>query len=152
MFKKLSKIVLWVSGGLFAIGLLAPSAVILHISASDYVNCRNGNCTQGFFGVHFIQASLFLFFGWWLIAGGIALGVKYHRAVQGAVDDAIRPIPTLGEIDQQLRAEGYVPSVQDCIAVEQHLKSNRNEALLTVGALTLGVQALSRTAQGKPLL
>ncbi len=64
----------------------------------------------------------------------------------------IKPIPDLTAIDQQLRAEGYDPSIADVVAVHQHLTSQRNEAAFLAGALVIGPQLLARQAQGKPLL
>jgi hypothetical protein len=63
---------------------------------------------------------------------------------------AVKPIPSLGEIEAQLRAEGYNPSIQDVIAVEQHLKSERNEAALLAGGMIVGLHLMARQANGKP--
>jgi hypothetical protein len=63
---------------------------------------------------------------------------------------AVKPIPSLAEIEAQLRAEGYNPSIQDVIAVEQHLKSERNEAALLAGGMIVGLHLMARQANGKP--
>ena len=67
---------------------------------------------------------------------------------------ALQPIPSLQEIDQQLRLEfpGCQPSLQDLIAVEARIKSERNEAALVTGGLLIGIHAAGRVASGKPLL
>jgi hypothetical protein len=75
----------------------------------------------------------------------------YLRLVWQVTDDALRPIPPLTEIDQQLRAEGYNPSIADVVAMQQHLTSQRNGAALTAGALVIGPQLLARQAQGKSI-
>jgi hypothetical protein len=62
---------------------------------------------------------------------------------------AVKPIPSLAEIEAQLRAEGYNPSIQDVIAVEQHLKSERNEAALLAGGMIVGLDLMARKANGK---
>ena len=79
-----------------------------------------------------------------VIIGGILWSVHTNLRV------AVKPIPSLAEIDAQLRAEGYNPSIQDVIAVEQHLKSERNEAALIAGGLIVGLHVMAREAKGKP--
>jgi drug/metabolite transporter (DMT)-like permease len=76
----------------------------------------------------------------------------YVRLVCRATDAAVAPIPSLAEIELQLRAEGYSPSIADVVAIEQHLKSQRNEAALTAAALVIGPQLLAKQAKGQPLL
>jgi hypothetical protein len=66
--------------------------------------------------------------------------------------EAFKPIPSLQEIDAQLRAEGFSPSLADVIAVEQHLKSQRNEQLLIAGGIYAGIHLAARQASGKPPL
>lgn len=60
-------------------------------------------------------------------------------------------MPSLAQIDQQLRAGGYNPSVADVVAMHEYLTSQRNEAAFFAGALVVGPQLLARQAQGKPL-
>ena len=61
----------------------------------------------------------FLYYGW--------------KTMSGAVDAATTPIPSLQEIEAQLRAEGYNPTLADCVAVDGYLRRNRNEKI-AVGA------------------
>lgn len=68
-----------------------------------------------------------------------------HRTTQAVLKD----IPTLQEIDWQLRQEGYNPTIQDCVAIEQHLKSERNENAVLLGAILIGPQLLNAQAKGK---
>jgi len=91
---------------------------------------------------------LVLLLGYW----AIVCSFLYARAVLRLTGEATRPIPSLAEIEVELRRSGYNPTIQDVIAVEQHLKSERNEALLAAGALIIGPQLLARQAKGKPLL
>jgi len=73
------------------------------------------------------------------------LGVGQPAVViDGRVDEAA------AETDAELRAEGYNPSLQDVIAVEQHLKSERNEVALIAGGLIVGLHVMARQANGKP--
>ena len=51
--------------------------------------------------------------GFWFLVG---MGC-YLRLVWRKTGEAMKPIPSLGEIDQQLRAEGYDPSIADVGAV-----------------------------------
>ncbi len=81
-----------------------------------------------------------------VIIGGILWSIHTNLQV------AVKPIPSLAEIEAQLRAEGYDPSIQDVIAVEQHLKSERNEAALIAGGLIVGLHVMARQANGKPPL
>jgi hypothetical protein len=82
--------------------------------------------------------------GFWCL-----VGVGYYlRLVWQVTAEALKPIPSLAEIDQQLRAEGYSPSIADVVAIEQHLKGQRNESLLTFGALVIGPQLLAREVEG----
>ena len=86
--------------------------------------------------------------GFWFLAG---LGY-YLRLVWRTTGEAMKPIPSLAEIDQQLRAKGYDPSIADVVALHQYLTSQRNEAAFFAGALVIGPHLLARQAQGKPLL
>jgi hypothetical protein len=84
---------------------------------------------------------------WFLVGMG-----AYLRLVWQTTGEAMKPVPTLAQIDQQLRAEGYTPTIADVVAMHQYLTSQRNEAAFLAGALVIGPQLLSRQAQGKPLL
>lgn len=84
----------------------------------------------------------------WLLVG---MGA-YLRLVWQTTGEAMKPIPSLAEIDQQLRAEGFDPSISDLVAMHQHLTGQRNEAAFFAGALVIGPQILARQAQGRPLL
>ena len=61
-------------------------------------------------------------------------------------------MPSLAEIELELRSAGYNPSIADVVAMHQHLTSQRNEATFAAGALAIGPQLLARQAQGNPLL
>ena len=76
----------------------------------------------------------------------------YIRTVCRVTDQALASIPSLAEIELQLRREGYDPSIQDVVAVEQHLKSERNQSIVVLGALVIGPQLLARQARGESLL
>jgi hypothetical protein len=72
--------------------------------------------------------------------------------INRTLNEALKPVPTLAEIELELRSEGYNPSIADVVAFEQHLKSERNEALLTAGALIAIPEVLYRQALGRPLI
>jgi hypothetical protein len=84
---------------------------------------------------------------WFLVGLG-----WYLRLVWRTTGEAMKPIPSLAEIEQQLMAEGYDPSIADVVALHQYLTSQRNEAAFFAGALVIGPQLLARQAQGKSLL
>jgi hypothetical protein len=84
----------------------------------------------------------------WLLVG---IG-HYIVLVWKTTGEALKPVPSLAEIDQQRRAEGYDPSIADVVAMHQYLTSQRNEAAFFAGALVVGPQLLARQLQGKPLL
>jgi hypothetical protein len=67
---------------------------------------------------------------------------------------AFSPVPSLQEIDQQLRQEfpGCEPSLADLIAVESRIKSERNEAAVFTVGLLIGVHWAALQTQGGPLL
>jgi hypothetical protein len=82
--------------------------------------------------------------GFWCL-----VGVAYYlRLVWRVTDEALKPIPSLAEIDQRLRAEGYAPTIADVVAIEQDLRGQRNASLLAFGALVIGPQLLAREAEG----
>jgi len=76
----------------------------------------------------------------WLLVG---IGA-YLRLVWRTTGEAMRPIPSLSEIDQRLREEGHDPTIADVVALHQYLTSQRNEAALLAGALVVGPQVLAR--------
>lgn len=84
---------------------------------------------------------------WWLVGLG-----WYLRLVWQTTGEAMKPIPSLAEIDQRLRDEGYNPTIANVVAMHQHLTSQRNEAAFFAGALVVGPQLLARQAHGEPLL
>lgn len=92
--------------------------------------------------------ALLILVGFWFLVG---MGC-YLRLVWRTTGEAMKPVPSLAEIDQQLRAEGYVPSIADCVALHQYLTSQRNEAAFFAGALVIGPQLLAQQARGKPIL
>ena len=85
----------------------------------------------------------------WLLVG---MGA-YLRLVWQTTGEAMRPIPSLAEIEMELRQAGYNPAIADLVALHQHLTSQRNEAAFLAGALVIGptVSSLAQ-AQGKPML
>ena len=95
--------------------------------------------------VNLLGLGWFTLGGYWFCAVVFCIVRSFHREMS----KALKPIPSLQEIEQQLRAEGYDPSLQDVIAVEQQLKSERNEAALTAGAIYLGTKLAARQASGK---
>ena len=101
---------------------------------SQFVNTVSGVLIAPVFVMAFIWVLV--------IIGGILWSIHTNLQV------AVKPIPSLAEIDAQLRAEGYNPSIQDVIAVEQHLKSERNEAALIAGGLIVGLHVMARQAKG----
>jgi hypothetical protein len=84
---------------------------------------------------------------WFLLALGY-----YLRLVWRTTGEAMTSIPSLAEIDQQLRSEGYDPSIADVVAMHGYLTSQRNDAAFLAGALIVGPHLLARQAQGKPLI
>ena len=84
----------------------------------------------------------------WLLVG---MGA-YLRLVWRTTGEAMRPVPSLTEIELELRRNGYDPSIADVVAMHQYLTSQRNEAAFLAGTLVIGPQLLARQAQGKPLL
>lgn len=147
LLKRFSWLVTIVAAVFAAYGLADPRAVFHQFGpVSDPTGYDSG------YTIHYAQAALVLFVGYWVLVVVLKLAWAYHRAVQRTVDVMIKPIPSLPEIAAQLRAEGFDPGIQDVIAVEQHLKSQRNEAAVMLGALVIGPQLLARQAQGKPLL
>ena len=84
----------------------------------------------------------------WLL---VAMGA-YLRLVWQTTGEAMKPVPSLAEIEVELRQAGYDPSIADLVAVHQHLTSQRNEAAIIAGALVIGPQLLAQQAKGEPLL
>jgi hypothetical protein len=76
-----------------------------------------------------------------------ALCFCIFRSVWGLIGEATVQIPSPAQIEQQLRAEGYNPTLQDVLAVEQHLRNNRNDALIGVGALWLALNSFHESYQ-----
>lgn len=119
--------------------------VLLFVAAMviDQVTYQNGNNNPMW---HF-----------WDIVGGICIGVFGAYVIFGiffifgylvyafakSLKAASVPIPSLPEIEAQLRDQGYDPTIQDVIAVEQHLRSNRNDALLGAAAAYGATRLLS---------
>src|SRR5664280_966571 len=60
-----------------------------------------------------LGVALLIVAGFWFLAG---LGY-YLRLVWRTTGEAMKPIPSLAEIDQRLRAEGYDPSIADVVAL-----------------------------------
>jgi hypothetical protein len=94
-----------------------------------------------------LAVSLGVMVAFWFVGG---MGA-YFRLVRQTTKEAMKPVPSLAEIDQQLRAEGHDPSISDLVAMHGYLTSQRNEAALLAGALIIGPHLLARQAQGKPL-
>lgn len=84
----------------------------------------------------------------WLLIG---MGA-YLRVAWRTTGEAMKPVPSLAEIELELRKAGYNPSIADVVAMHQYLTSQRNEAAFVAGALIIGPQLLARQAQGKHLL
>jgi hypothetical protein len=76
----------------------------------------------------------------------------YFRLVWRTTGEAMKPVPTLAEIELELRRGGYDPSIADVVAMHGYLTSQRNEAAFLTGALLIGPQLLAMQAQGKPLI
>lgn len=78
----------------------------------------------------------------------------FLRTVHRNAKVAFAPIPTLQTLDAQLRQEfpGCQPSLQDLLAVEARIKSERNEAALVTGGMLVGIHLAGRVASGKPIL
>jgi hypothetical protein len=83
---------------------------------------------------------------WFLVGMGY-----YMRLIWQTIEEALRPIPSLAEIELGLRQAGFNPSIADVVALHQHLTSQRNEAAFFAGALIIGPQLLARQAQGNPV-
>ena len=61
-----------------------------------------------------------------LVWSGLTAGKMAHEAMQ--------PLPSLQEIDAQLRWEGFNPTVSDCAAVQQRMQSENVMKLAVAGA------------------
>jgi len=61
-----------------------------------------------------------------LVWSGLTAGKMAHEAMQ--------PLPSLQEIDAQLRWEGFNPTVSDCVAVQQRMQSENVMKLAVAGA------------------
>jgi len=109
-------------------------------------------CTLGHpsapFQVKLNAAGGVLLVGFWALVASFA----YLRAVLRLTGQATKPIPSLAEIELELRRAGYNPSIADVVALHQHLTGQRNEAAFLAGALVVGPHLLAREAQGKPIL
>jgi len=81
---------------------------------------------------------------------GFHVGTGDHRRIlvnHTNLQVAVKPIPSLPR-SMPSSGEGYNPSIQDVIAVEQHLKSERNEAALIAGGLIVGLPRHGQEAKG----
>jgi hypothetical protein len=143
-FATLTLLVLAVCVLFVIIGAAAPKAVLYQLAKYEPADNANEFQGQDAFGISYFAAALILFIGYWFAVGSL----WFIRFVWRLADQAGEQIPSLQEIDAQLRSEGHDPSLQDVLAVEQHLRSHRNEALIGLGALYVGTRAM----RGKPLL
>ena len=139
---------LWVT--LISIGLLGlsipfPRVVLFHWTIIG-ADPSNGDYVPVVWSFGFAVLGFAVLIGYWFCAA-IFL---WLRGMHRLGNEAHAPIPSLAEIERQLRAVGYDPSIADCVAIEQHLKSERNEKAVVYGALLIGGLAAGRVANGKP--
>ena len=123
---------------------IAIALVGLVICIADYGEGEFRNQAVGRFGADLITAVFVPIFFWFIV-----LIVGLLRGFHQNLKTATTPIPSLQEIDRQLRLEGYQPSLQDLLAVEAHLRAQRNEAALAAGVIFLGLHEAARTSRGK---
>jgi hypothetical protein len=135
--KLFSLIVSVVAIGLILIGAADPKGVLITL----------GNAPN-LFEVTFYFAGLVLFFGYWFLAGMYC----YLRVANRQFDAARAPLPSLQEIAAHLRAEGFDPSIADCIALQNQLKREKIEHGVIAGAMFVGPTLLARQARGGPIL
>jgi hypothetical protein len=137
-FRRVSWIVFVVCVGFAVFGAIRPRVNVINDNLGDYQN----------FQVNWLTFGIVSFVAYWVLVAAFL----YLRACNRQISVAMKPIPDLAQIEAQLRAEGYNPSIADLVAMHQHLTSQRNEAALVAGALVMGSQILARQAQGKPIL
>lgn len=135
-FWRWAVVVTWVCAITAVIGLVIA---IADFNGTDFRNQSVGRFGSGLICAIFIPA----FF--WPPVGLGALLWGFHKNLQTAA----APIPSLQQIEWQLRQEGYEPSLQDLLAVEAHLRSRRNEAALVAGAIFLGLHEGERISRGR---
>jgi hypothetical protein len=86
------------------------------------------------------------------ILGWLGLGYAvFNRIFGGLFDRAFARVPSPEEIHNQLRLElRREPSLDEVLSVQRYLSSNRNEALVGVGALLIGSHFAANRARGRP--
>jgi hypothetical protein len=105
----------------------------------------------------FIGNSTSHFEAFWLGAGLVLFGIWFclvllliARFVWRASGVAFTPIPGPAEIETQLRAYlGRQPTLKELNAMQQMIKSQRNEALLGLGAVFGGLYLGGRVFKGR---
>ena len=110
-----------------------------HNNASGIASNRFENTVSGWL---LAPLAVMAFFWLFAIIGFFLVAVRRNAKI------AFAPIPPLQDIEQQLRAEGYSPTLQDVMAVEQRLKSERNGAAVVTGALLVGMHIAVRRLEG----
>jgi hypothetical protein len=75
------------------------------------------------------------------------IGTVFIMGMQG-LHQAMEPIPEPVQIEAQLRAEGYNPSLSDVMAVRQMFVQRRNEGLLVAGIGFGGLYLAHREMHG----
>lgn len=74
----------------------------------------------------------------------------YLRSMNRHFDQANAPLPSLQEIADELRSQGFDPSIADCIALQNQIKMEKLEHGVAFGAMMIGPTLLARKASGKP--
>lgn len=109
------------------------------IVGAGIIICIAGGASNGYLTLlgAAMVCSPWIYFFRWLI-----------KVQSAALDQAMRPIPDPAQIDAQLRAEGYDPSIADVMALHRYLVQQRNEGLLVTGGILLGSHYLANRARG----
>jgi hypothetical protein len=84
----------------------------------------------------------------WIVAWFFPFLFAFHENVKVAV----KPIPSLQEIEQQIVLAGYTPTLQEVLLVEQRLKSERNTAVAVSAGLIVATYAGARIAKGESII
>ncbi len=133
LFWRLAKSISWACAAVAAVGL---AICLAGIPLRNQAISRFGG---GLISVVFVPITFWFF----VLLVGLLRG--FHQNLKRAT----APIPSLQEIDRQLRLEGHEPTLQEVLAVEAHLRSRRNEAALAAGVIFLGLHEAARTSRGK---
>ena len=138
LLKQVSFVITAIGVGLVVIGKLDPGFTFNHHVKGNGWNGTVPNTDH----VHALVVGVAILCGYWWIA----LMFLYVRSFHRTLGEGLRPVPSFAEIEQEFLRNGYNPSAQDCIAMHQHLTSQRNQAFLVAGAMVVGTNVAARQA------